>query len=74
MHGNDLPAEKLLFNQGEVASALRLSRHQVALSIRDGSLPTKKVGAMRYVTRAALLRFRQQLYDEPGDPSAGRAA
>jgi hypothetical protein len=68
----DLPPEQLLFNQGEVAHHAGISRHLVKVSIQRGDLPTRRVGGMNYVTRAALLRFIEQLYgdDDPGD---GRA-
>ena len=56
-----------MFNQGEVANIAGISRHLVKVSIKNGDLPTRPVGNMRYVTRAALLRFIQRLYgdDEP---------
>jgi hypothetical protein len=69
----DLPPDKLLFNQGEVAEIAGISRHQVKVSIRNGDLPTRRVGGMLYVTRASLRRYLEWLYgDEATEAGAGR--
>jgi hypothetical protein len=66
----ELPPDKLLFNQGEVAALAGISRHLVKVSIDTGALPTRRIGRLRYVTRAALLRFINELRDDDCTPPA----
>lgn len=60
--GRAFPDDHFLFNQGEAAEALGISRHLVKAAITRGDLDTRRVGGMTYVTRASLQRYRAWLY------------
>lgn len=63
------PAPTLLLTVEEAAEQIRCGRDRIFDLIRDGQLPSKKIGARRLIAYTALVEYVKNLPDEPLSPA-----